>query len=93
MSDYRFSTDDHRLNCDPDAENCGVHDFDNADWVEVDGNMFVRERTCHDVCIGREFECSICGSVSHVLVRDEALDWHLTIPAHCPVCGAKVVEQ
>lgn len=47
MSDYRFSADDHRLNVYKSAFDgfCG-HDFDEAAWVEIDNNMFVRERTC-----------------------------------------------
>lgn len=51
------------------------------------------ERACRDVYDGREFSCSECGTVSHVLLRDEAMDWRLVTPSYCPNCGAKVIHD
>lgn len=59
-----------------------------ADLIEPE------ERTCRDTWDGREFRCSACGAVSHVLTRDEAGDWRFVgAPPFCPNCGAKVVEE
>ena len=49
MSDYRFD-DDYKLNYDHEHQNAG-DDYDHVDWntvewVEIDGAMFVAERTC-----------------------------------------------
>lgn len=51
------------------------------------------ERTCHDSYDGREFGCSECGAVAHVLIRDEAGEWQLVTPIRCPSCDAKVVSE
>ena len=51
------------------------------------------ERTCHDSYDGREFGCSECGAVAHLLIRDEAGEWQRAMPDRCPACGAKVVER
>lgn len=93
MSDYRFSADDHRLNVDKSAFDgfCG-HDFDEAAWVEIDNNMFVRERTCRLVCDDTsedelwpayDYTCTACG------------DGYFGCGgyAYCPRCGAKVVSE
>lgn len=58
-----------------------------ADLIEPE------ERACRDVYDGREFRCSECGTVSHVLLRDEAMDWRLVTPSYCPNCGAKVIHD
>lgn len=92
MSDYRFG-DDHKLNCDPDAhDDFFGNDFDEAAWVEVDGNMFVRERTCQLVCDDAscyemypayKYTCTACGE--NYFGHDGY--------TYCPTCGAKVVEE
>ena len=51
------------------------------------------ERTCHDSYDGREFGCSECGAVAHLLIRDEAGEWQRAMPDRCPACGAKVVSE
>lgn len=52
-----------------------------------------RERTCRDSYDGREFGCSECGAVAHLLIRDEAGEWQRATPVRCPACDAKVVNE
>ena len=91
MSDYLFGIDQHGLDCDPAAFDgtCGC-DFDKAAWVEVDDNMFVRERTCRDDGAG-VFRCDACGAFA---ARGAVMDCCAAIPIrYCPNCGAKVVAR
>lgn len=85
MSDYRFGCD-YRLNYDKsrqgeEPEGYGVN-WDSVGWVEIDGTMFVAERTCtYDSAEDYSLVCSACG-------------WNrrgaLIIPNYCPHCGARV---
>ena len=65
---------------------CHVAD---QDTVVVQGQRFVRERTCHDFGgeegtsgEGYDFACSACGYCCD-----------LPQPNHCPSCGAKVIAN
>ena len=75
-------------------------DYDiGEDVAYVDGERYVRERTCDDIGNvaegGNEFHCSECGCVLQVyddagcnnLCTSFVFDW----PRFCPECGAKVV--
>lgn len=91
MSDYIFGTDAHMLDVDKNAwDGFRCHDFDKAAWVEVDDNMFVRERTCRDDGAG-VFRCDACGAFAE---RGAVMDCCAAIPiSYCPNCGAKVVKR
>ncbi|TNU89020.1 hypothetical protein FIC87_12535 [Eggerthella lenta] len=92
MSDYIFGTDAHMLDVDKNAwDGFRCHDFDDAAWVEIDGNVFVRERTCRPVRHeGRKsngwWTCSECGARinGHPLSNPDK---------YCGRCGAKVVSE
>lgn len=87
MSDYRFG-DDYRLNYDHERQNTGDDydyvDWNTVEWVEIDGAMFVAERTCRKVPGKMHYgtrrpKCSECGYG----LGDSR--W-----SFCPNCGAKV---
>lgn len=107
MSDYRFG-DDYRLNYDHrgDKPDDDCVDWDAVQWVEIDGTMFVRGRTCrikHRVEAvspgGMEGdEWYYCDSCGYELDDDEHVAWGDYVTAvgpapfrRCPNCGAKVV--
>lgn len=89
MSDFHFGVDDYDLNYYPKEASdgmCGV-DWDKVESVEIEYDMYVKERTCHAIAIYNMHdewcgdECSACG-----------YEWYEDEPNYCPNCGAKVVS-
>lgn len=91
MSDFRFGFDDYRLNYyPPDAtDGMGGVDWDNVERVEIEYDVYVKERTCemtrvkefqeYEDCIFECWTCSACGRSNNE-----------HNPKFCPNCGARV---
>lgn len=96
MSDYRFG-DDYKLNYDHEHQNAG-DDYDHVDWntvkwVEIDGAMFVMERTCHMVPVSLYDEEGVDGIECDECGWSDVHEWYDTMPKFCPNCGAKVAAE
>ena len=87
MSNFRFGADDYKLNYYPPEASDGIGgvDWDKVESVEIEFDVYVKERTCHKV-IPDEMEgyvfCSECG----------AEIGEYGYPNYCPNCGCKVVN-
>ena len=90
MSDFRFGFDDYRLNYYPSdaTDGMGGVDWDNVERVEIEYDMYVKERTCEmyeDIGATQTLlTCSECGYTTR--------DYN---PIFCGGCGAcvKAVER
>lgn len=99
MSNYHFG-DDYDLNYYPleASDGIGGVDWDKVERVEIEFDIYVKERTCHDEGDPRDFCCSECGARMFTDVNDTytmiANDEQTIIkhPNYCPNCGAKVVK-
>lgn len=66
-----------------------------------EGDLFERlaglidRPTCRNVGEDREFECSECGMIWHLLDKEDAYsEWaHVRNPPHCPSCACRVVRD
>lgn len=103
MSDFRFGSNDYRMNIDWEHQGDdfdfgwdGV-DWSKVEWVEIDGTKFENvddtkrntrhERTC-------KWETVRGGSSIKATECGQLYDWYpLDIPKHCPNCGAKVIKN
>lgn len=89
MSNYHFG-DDYDLNYYPQeaSDSMGGVDWDKVERVEIEFDVYVKERTCKQVLTDCNdglmppftAHCSACGD-----------EWGFT-PNYCPNCGAKVVR-
>lgn len=88
MSNFRFGADDYKLSYYPPEASDGIGgvDWDKVESVEIEFDVYVKERTCHKV-IPDEMEgyvfCSECG----------AEIGEYGYPNYCPICGCKVVGE
>lgn len=100
MSNYHFG-DDYDLNYYPleASDGMGGVDWDKVERVEIEFDMYVKERTCENVGEETDFSCSecgarlyieICGDYTMILEDGKTL---VTMPNYCPNCGAKVVSE
>lgn len=94
MSNFRFGFNDYRLNYYPSdaTDGMGGVDWDNVKRVEIEHDMYVKERTCEwlypqgpNGWLGFA-ECSNCGYRVYEGTIDER-EWTC-----CPNCGAVVKE-
>ena len=98
MSNYRFG-DDYKLSYyPPDASDCmGGVDWEKVESVEIEGDVYVKERTCK---LDYERHCSECGVYVHesaVLVwKSLGENLRTVVPNpvnYCPNCGRKAVDE
>lgn len=93
MSNFRFGADDYKLSYYPPEASDGIGgvDWDKVESVEIEFDVYVKERTCHIVKNSRKYVlsdgrelfddgCSICNG--YVGDGDN----------YCSNCGARVVE-
>lgn len=94
MSNFRFGADDYKLNYYPPEASDGIGgvDWDKVESVEIEFDVYVKERTCHIVKNSRKYVlsdgrelfddgCSICNG--YVGDGDN----------YCSNCGARVVGE
>ena len=88
MSDYRFGTDDYKLNIYPKEafDGCGGFDIDKVERIEIEWVDFYRERECEMTVLERydgmdpHYRCSACSYENY----------EYDMPRFCPNCGASV---
>lgn len=84
MSNFRFGADDYKLNYYPPEASDGIGgvDWDKVGSVEIEFDVYVKERTCQLTLDGTDgnFGCSEC------------LENIPPLSNYCPNCGARVVE-
>lgn len=90
MSDFRFGSNDYRLNIDwehqaPDfCFGWDCVDWNRVEWVEIDSVRYLKELTCHETNESpwtRHFICSSCGEATRKYADQ--------IFPRCPACGAR----
>lgn len=91
MSNFRFGADDYKLSYYPPEASDGIGgvDWDKVESVEIEFDVYVKERTCEFAPDGMMddrlwFSCSNCGGY---ITTDYGM------PSYCPHCGAKVVGE
>lgn len=99
MSNYRFG-DDYKLSYyPPDALDCmGGVDWEKVESVEIEGDVYVKERTCKPDESDGWHKCPECGCVvGYWLLNDDSWTIYMDdcqIPFNaCPNCGAKVRDE
>ena len=95
MSAFHFGVDDYDLNYYPPEASDGIGgvDWDKVEYVEIECDVYVRERTCKSTTDDNAwcFACSECGksfprSQLHLAHNHGEINY-------CPNCGAKVVDR
>ena len=88
MSNFRFGADDYKLSYYPPEASDGIGgvDWDKVESVEIEFDVYVKERTCEFTPDGMMddrlwFACSNCGGY---ITTDYGM------PSYCPHCGAEV---
>lgn len=93
MSNFHFGVDDYDLNYYPPeaSDGMGGVDWDKVEHVEIERDVYVKERTCE--CVA-EYAESPFEDMTIVLHRCSACHELMRPFMHyCPNCGAKVVKR
>lgn len=93
MSNFRFGADDYKLSYYPPEASDGIGgvDWDKVESVEIEFDVYVKERTCH-----WEYPQSVNGWVGYMVCSScgEKYDETVTdLANYCPNCGCKVVGE
>lgn len=98
MSNFRFGADDYKLSYYPPEASDGIGgvDWDKVESVEIEFDVYVKERTCHwelehSGTLYDKWRCSKCG---YLFVEPRCDQGYTDLePNYCPSCGCKVVSE